>query len=130
MHLIPVFEKYRQVRFDVFHASWPWTSELGAIAKNYPNVYPDMCWAWAMNPSESERTLAEWLDGVPFNKIFAFGADTTLPWVNVGYAIQARNGIAHVLEDKVRRRYFSEATAREVASAIMLRNGEQFHRVV
>ena len=129
LHLLPIFDKYRQVRFDVFHASWPWTSELGAIAKNYPNVYPDMCWAWAMNPSESERTLAEWLDGVPFNKIFAFGADTGFPWNNVGYAIQARSGIGRVLERKVQDGSFSESTAREVATAIMLENGEQFHGV-
>jgi len=129
LHLIPVFEKYRQIRFDVFHASWPWTSELGAIAKNYPNVYPDMCWVWAMNPTESERTLDEWLDGVPFNKIFAFGADTGLPWCNVGYSIQARLGIVRVLEKKVRKGFFSEATAKEVASAIMLKNGEQFYGV-
>jgi len=32
--LIPLFEKYRRVRFDVFHGSWPWTSELGASPKN------------------------------------------------------------------------------------------------
>ena len=29
--------------------------QLGAIAKHYPNVYPDLCWAWAMNPAASER---------------------------------------------------------------------------
>ena len=129
LHLVPIFEKYRKVRFDIFHASWPWTSELGAIAKNYPNVYPDMCWAWAMNPEESERTLAEWLDGVPFNKIFAFGADTSLPWCEVGYALQARLGISRVLEQKIQKGFFSEATAKEVASAIMLENGEHFHGV-
>jgi hypothetical protein len=129
LHLIPVFDKYRRVRFDVFHASWPWTSELGAIAKNYPNVYPDMCWVWAMNPAESERTLGEWLDAVPFNKIFAFGADTGLPWCEVGYSIQARLGIARVIEEKIRRGLFSKATGEEVASAIMLANGEQFHGV-
>jgi predicted TIM-barrel fold metal-dependent hydrolase len=125
--LIPLFEKYRRVRFDIFHGSWPWTSELGAIAKNYPNVYPDLCWAWAMNPAETERTLYEWLDGVPHNKIFAFGADTGLPWCNVGYSMQARGGIARVLEEKIRRGVFSESTAEEVASAIMLKNGEQFY---
>lgn len=127
LNLIPIFEKYRHVRFDVFHASWPWTSELGAIAKNYPNVYPDLCWAWAMNPTESERALSEWIDGVPFNKIFAFGADTGLPWCNVGYSIQARLGIARVLEKKIKNGFFSGSTAKEVASAIMLKNGEEFH---
>ena len=129
LHLIPIFNKYRHVRFDVFHASWPWTSELGAIAKNYPNVYPDMCWMWTMNPAESERTLAEWLDGVPFNKIFAFGADTGLPWQDVGYALQARLGIAHVLEEKIQAGFFSQSTAEEVATAIMLKNGLDFHGV-
>jgi hypothetical protein len=129
LHLIPVFGKHKRVRFDIFHASWPWTSELGAIAKSYPNVYPDMCWVWAINPTESERTLGEWLDGVPFNKIFAFGADTSLPWCEAGYSIQARLGIARVLEEKIRKGLFSRATAEEVASAIMLRNGEQFYGV-
>ena len=126
MNLVPVFEKYRRVRFDIFHASWPWTSELGAIAKNYPNVYPDLCWAWTMNPAESERTLSEWLDGVPFNKIFGYGSDTGLPWCNVGYSAQARIGIARVLEQKIQAGYFSQSTAEEVASAIMLKNGEEF----
>jgi len=127
MNLIPVFEKYRRVRFDIFHASWPWTSELGAIAKNYPNVYPDLCWAWAMNPAESERALSEWLDGVPHNKIFGYGSDTGLPWCNVGYSAQARLGIARVLEQKIAAGVYSESTAEEVASAIMLRNGEEFY---
>jgi len=75
----------------------------------------------------TERTLCEWLDGVPFNKIFAFGADTVLPWCDVGYSTQARRGIARVLEKKVRKGFFSESTAEEVASAIMLKNGEQFY---
>lgn len=123
----PVFDRYRSVRFDVFHASWPWTSELGAIAKSCPNVYPDLCWAWAMNPAGSERALSEWLDCVPFNKIFGYGADTVLPWTNVGYSLQARIGIARVLERKVEAGYFSPSTAEEVASAIMLTNGEEFY---
>lgn len=127
LHLVPVLEKYRSVRFDLFHASWPWTSELGAIAKNYPNVWIDMCWAWTMNPAESERALSEWLDGVPFNKIFAYGADTGLPWSNVGYSLQAKIGIARVLEQKIEAGYLDEATAREVASAIMLENGQEFY---
>lgn len=127
LHLIPIFEKYRHVRFDIFHASWPWVSELGAIAKNYPNVYPDMCWAWTMNPSESERALSQWLDGVPYNKIFGYGADTRWPWCNVGYSIQARKGIARVLEEKIAAGYFSQATARDVAEAIMIENGKTFY---
>ncbi len=124
--LIPVFDKYRRVRFDIFHGSWPYTSELGATGKNYPNVYPDLCWAWTMNPAQSERALSEWLDAVPFNKIFGYGADTGYPWCDVGYARQARIGIARVLEQKIEAGYFSQETAEEVGAAVMLRNGEEF----
>ncbi|MCD6520219.1 MAG: amidohydrolase family protein [Anaerolineae bacterium] len=124
--LIPIFEKYRSVRFDIFHASWPWASELGAIAKNYPNVWLDLCWAWAMNPSETSRALSEWLDGVPFNKIFGYGADTGLPWCNMGYSLQAKLGIARVLEEKISAGFISQRTAEEIADYIMLKNGEEF----
>ncbi len=124
-HLLPIFDRYRRVRFCILHASWPWTSELGAIAKNYPNVYPDMSWAWNLNPAGSERALSEWLDGIPFNKIFAYGADTGWPWCDVGNAMQARIGVARVLEQKIEAGYYSPATAEEVAEAIMLRNGEE-----
>jgi len=127
MNLVPVFERYQNVRFDIFHASWPWTSELGTIAKNYPNVHPSLCWMWAMNPTEAERALSEWLDGVPFTKIFGYGADTGYPWNNVGYSKQARIGIARVLEAKIDAGYFSGETAREVAEHIMLKNGEAFY---
>ena len=127
IHLLPIFDKYRRVRFDVFHASWPWTAEMGAIAKNYPNVWANLCWAWAMNPGEAARTLSAWLDCIPFNKIFAYGADNWLPWGNVGYSLQAKLGIARVLEEKIAEGDLSEGTAREVASAIMLDNGEEFY---
>ena len=126
LHLIPILDKYRTVRFDLFHASWPWASELGAIAKNWPNVWADLCWAWTMNPAESERALSEWLDGVPHNKTFAYGADTRLPWCNVGYSIQAKIGVARVLENKIAAGYYSEETAREVAGCLLLHNGEEF----
>jgi len=129
IHLLPLFDTYRRVRFDIFHASWPWAEELGAIAKNYPNVHLDMCWAWTMSPASCERILYQWLDEVPFNKIFAFGADTIYPWCDVGYAAQARLGIGRVLERKVESGAFSEATAREVADAIMLGNGLEFYHL-
>jgi len=127
LNLVPIFDKYRACRFDIFHASWPWTSELGTIGKNYPNVWLDMCWAWTMNPAQSERALSEWIDGVPFNKIFAYGADTGLPWNNVGYSLQAKLGIARVLESKIEAGYLDERTAEEIASYIMLKNGEEFY---
>jgi len=124
--LVPVFRKYRRVRFDVFHGSFPYTSELGALAKNFPNVWPDLCWTWAMSPAAAQWALAEWLDEVPYTRIFAFGSDTFFPACTVGYTLQARAAIAGVLERKVAEGAFDVPLAREVASAIMLDNGRRF----
>lgn len=127
--LIPVLQRYRGVRFDLFHAGWPFSEVTAAIGKEFPNVWLDLCWAWSMSPRHMERTLDEWLATVPHNKVFAFGGDTGLPFALVGYALQAREGIARVLEGKIERGEYDEATARRVARRIMHRNARQFYRM-
>ena len=32
------------------HIAYPYSDELVALAKHYPNVYVDMCWAWSIDP--------------------------------------------------------------------------------
>ncbi len=124
--LIPLFQKYKNVRFDIFHAGWPFSEILGSIGKTFPNVWLDMCWAWSMNPVQMERMLDEWLSCVPSNKIFAFGADCWSPFSMIGYAEQARNGIANVLEKKVNSGEYDLDTAKFVAERIMHKNAKEF----
>ena len=38
-------------------------------------MYANLCWAWTVNPSATERGLCELIDAVPYNKIIAFGGD-------------------------------------------------------
>jgi len=58
-HLVNLFVQYPQVKFDVFHTSYPYTGELTALAKNFPNVYADLCWMYIVSPYIARRTLAE-----------------------------------------------------------------------
>jgi hypothetical protein len=125
--LVDIFQKYKKVRFDVFHGSFPYTAELGTLAKTFPNIWPDLCWVWAMSPAHAEQALYEWLDEIPYTRIFAFGGDTFFPPCTIGYTLQARTGIARVLERKTADKVFSESFAKEVAGAIMLENGETFY---
>ncbi|HOI49134.1 MAG TPA: amidohydrolase family protein, partial [Prolixibacteraceae bacterium] len=73
--LANLFLKYRDVRFVLFHGGYPFGSELASLAKNFRNVYIDLCWLYIISPSYSERYLHEWLETVPANKILAFGGD-------------------------------------------------------
>ncbi|NIM45433.1 MAG: amidohydrolase family protein, partial [Nitrososphaeria archaeon] len=70
--LTNLFMEYRKVKFDIFHAGYPYFRELATLAKNFQNVYPDLCWIHVVSPSAARTILAEWLDTVPSNKILAF----------------------------------------------------------
>lgn len=129
--LVPVFQKYSKVKFDLFHASWPYSDFIGAVAKEFPNVWIDLCWAWAINPLQMERILDEWLSCVPNNKVFGFGADSDnfSPFPVVGYAYQARKGIANVMKKKLSTGEYDLDTAKFVARRIMHENAREIFRM-
>jgi hypothetical protein len=127
MDMVPFILRYPRVRFDLFHAGWPYTEEHAVIGKELPNVWLNLCWAWTMNPVTMDDTLDRWLACVPHTKIFAYGGDTGSPICEYGYARQARIGIARVLERWIERGDMTVDDAKEVAAEIMLRNGCRFH---
>ena len=78
-----------------------------------------------MNPIQMERMLDEWLSAVPSNKILGYGSDTCSPFGTIGYAQQARNGIATFLENKISRGEYDEQTAQFIAQRIMHKNASE-----
>jgi len=119
LELVPLLKRYPSARFDLFHAGWPYQEILGAIGKHYPNVWLNLCWAWSVSPTGTARTLDTWLDYVPHCKICAFGSDTFTPIALHGFAIQAREGIARVLQEKIDRGEMDISLARDVARAML-----------
>jgi|YelNatPaOPRAMG01_1025707.scaffolds.fasta_scaffold09551_8 hypothetical protein len=99
--LINLFREYKEVKFDVFHGSYPYTGELAALAKNFQNVYIDMCWLHVISPFWARQALADWLDVVPWNKILGFGGDYIFAEGVYGHSVIARENIARVLAEKV-----------------------------
>lgn len=129
MALVPFMLRYPRVRFDLFHAGWPYTEEHATIGKNIPNAYLDLCWMWAMNPVTAENALDSWLACVPFNKIVAYGGDISSPILEYGYARQARCGIGRVLQRWIDRGDMTLDDSKEVAEAIMLENPCKLHKL-
>ena len=96
-----LFFRYPQVRFDIYHISYPYQEELLTLAKNFANVAIDFCWMWIINPAAGRRALSEFLDAVPANKIHGFGGDFIFVEGTYGHAIMAKENIARTLADKV-----------------------------
>jgi predicted TIM-barrel fold metal-dependent hydrolase len=88
-----LFLEYRNVRFDIFHMGYPYIMELSVLAKNFRNVFIDMCWGYIISPEAARRALVEWLDTVPTNKISAFGGDYAFVDGVYGHQYLARQNV-------------------------------------
>jgi hypothetical protein len=101
LDLTNLIEEYSDVRFDIFHGGYPYIGELATLAKNFSNVYIDMCWLHAISPYRARCALSEWIETVPVNKIIGFGGDYSFVEGTYGHSVLARQNIAKVLSEKV-----------------------------
>jgi predicted TIM-barrel fold metal-dependent hydrolase len=120
--LVNLFREYKEARFDVFHGSYPYTGELAALAKNFPNVYADLCWLHIISPFKARQTLSEWLDTIPSNKILGFGGDYRFIEGVYGHAVIARENIARVLTEKVEEGNYGKDEAVQLARKLLRGN--------
>ena len=117
--LTNLFFLYPTVKFDLFHMSYPYQEELATLAKLFPNVYVDLCWAHIIAPGATRRALSEFLETVPVNKIMGFGGDYRLVELSYAHACMARRNIALVLAGRVEERFCSEPEALEIARMLL-----------
>lgn len=120
--LTNLFFLYPKVSFDLFHISYPYQSELAVLAKLFPNVYADFCWAHIISPTVARRTLHEFLETVPVNKILGFGGDYRYPELSYAHLKIARRNIAQVLAEKVEEGFCDETEAVEIARLLLDEN--------
>ena len=120
--LTNLFTSYPGIKFCILHSSYPYGGELSVLAKNYPNVYIDMCWSQIISHYYCERFLHEWLETVPASKIMAFGGDYNHVESVYGHSVMAREVVSRVLIDKVRAGYFTENEAIDLANKLLREN--------
>ena len=127
--LVNLIMAYPKVKFVIFHGSYPYGHELSTMAKNFPNVYIDMCWLHIISPKIARESLSEWIETVPANKITGFGGDYRYVEGVYSHAEMAREGIAEVLAEKVLRGYLTETDARELAVKLLRNNAIDLYRL-
>jgi predicted TIM-barrel fold metal-dependent hydrolase len=125
VHLVNLFLEYKEAKFDIFHGGYPYTSELATLAKNFQNVYIDMCWLHIISPNVSRRALHEWLETVPQNKIMGFGGDYIFVEGAYAHSRIARENIARVLIEKVEEGYLNEQEALKIANRLLRENPKE-----
>ena len=121
-HLINLLVEYREAKFDLFHGGYPYVHEWVTLAKNFPNVYADLCWVYIVSPTVGRGLLNELIETVPGNKIMAFGGDSIAVEIAFGHAVMARQQVARVLSEKVEEGYMGEEEAVLLARKILRDN--------
>ena len=129
MHLVNLFIEYREAKFDLFHGGYPYMGEALSLAKNFANVFLDLCWLHIISPSAGARMLHEAIETVPANKIFAFGGDFLIPEGAYGHSVLARQIVSQVLAEKVSDGYLTEDEALRLARLILRENPAALYRL-
>jgi len=120
--LTNLFLEYPDVDFDIFHMGFPYQSAVGVFAKNFHNVFIDMCWAHILSPTASIDALASWIDSVPVNKISAFGGDYLFVDGVYGHQHLARENVSKALARKVEEGVIDLERASEIAGLVFYEN--------
>jgi predicted TIM-barrel fold metal-dependent hydrolase len=121
-NLCALLKRFPQTRWVLMHIAYPYSSELVALVKHYPNAWADLCWAWSIDPHSSTEFVRRFLHAAPLNKLFAFGGDTGWPTSAYAYAIQARKWLTKALEAEIADGELTEREAIAVATRLMRGN--------
>ena len=121
-NMCALLARYPEARFVLMHIAYPYSQELIALAKHYPNVWVDLCWAWSIDPFSSADFVRRSIHTVPANKLFGFGGDTSWPTSSAAYAIQMRTWFTRALEAEVNDGLMTEKQAMRLATRIMYDN--------
>jgi hypothetical protein len=124
--LCSLLNEFPETRFALFHIGYPFTGETLALAKRFPNVTIDMCWAWLLDSRASREFLQRFVAAVPVNKLFAFGGDYIHADLVAGHASIAREGVAHALADLIDEGMLTESEATGVARKILRENAIEY----
>lgn len=125
-HISNLLLEYPGVRFDIFHIGYPFFRTAGVLAKNFPNASLDMCWANIISPYASVHALAEWIDLVPYTKIFAFGGDLRLVDGVYGHLMMAKDNVAKALALRIEDGTLTVKEAERLGRAFFYDNPKRF----
>ena len=125
--LTSILEKYKNVRFDLFHGNWPYMGELLFLVKNYPNVYMDLCWVNIIDPYYTSQLLCDALTTIPHSKIHGFGGDYgDTPEYAFAHLEIAKGVISYSLAKMINSGWINIDEAKKVAVDWLYNNPNEF----
>lgn len=128
--LAPLLARYPEANFVLMHIAYPYSDDIIALAKHFPNAYIDMCWSWSINPYHAADFVRRFLHAVPRNKLFVFGGDNIWPTGSVAYAAQTRHWLTYALQGEIDDGLMTETETINMATRLMIQNQAEFFDLI
>lgn len=114
------------VRFDVFHAGYPWVSDVLALLHNYKNVYVNLCWLPLISPREAKDFIIKALE-VSSAKRICWGCDTWTSEESFGAVLAIRYVLSEALADMIMDGAIDTDYAKYIAKRILYDNPKELY---
>jgi predicted TIM-barrel fold metal-dependent hydrolase len=124
-----VLRRAPDTTFVLMHMGYPCQEQILSLAKHYSNAVVDLCWAWIISPSATERFVRDFLVTAPANKLLTFGGDYIPVEPVVGHAAIARQGLTRALEGLIQDGWVSRPEAIELLPLLMNGNARRVFRL-
>lgn len=124
-----VLRRAPDTTFVLMHMGYPCQEQILALAKHYANAVVDLCWAWIISPSATERFVRDFVLTAPANKLLPFGGDYIPVEPVIGHARIARRGLTRALESLIQSDWISQTEAIELVPLLMHGNARRIFRL-
>lgn len=115
--------------FDLFHAGYPWTQDMLAMASERPNVIVDTCWLPLISPTAAVRFYQEYAEVAFRSDTLLWGGDARHADEAYGAALTFKGCLAKAVADKVEGGYWTRREGLRFAEGVMWRAASRWFGV-
>ncbi len=121
--------RYRDVRFVLLHANYPFVREAALLASLYPNVYVDLSLAVPLTAHGGQRVISGLLEQAPYSKIM-YGSDASVgPELFAWGASVGRAALTFALRELIEQGWLTREQASDCGRCVLARNAVQVYGI-
>lgn len=126
--LAKAIKDHPSTRFVLFHLSFPYIDDVIALAHNFENVYPDICWVPLLSYNTAVDAISRLLDTVNSDKL-CWGCDTWTAEESYGAVLAMAHVLSVALTQRVSEGFMTPERAKEICRRILYENAKKLYQL-
>jgi len=119
---------FPELKFDLFHAGYPWTGDMLGILHNYLNTNVNIVWLPIISTREAKDFIVKALE-ISSAKRISWGSDTWTSEESMGATLAFRHVLAAALAEMVEDGAYDMDYAKHIADRIMRENAKELYGI-